>query len=151
LPGHPDEHVFLSGAVDLFAGATFLWKDNSERRDRAIIAIVRAIEDAIAFPVTYAAEAATFLGLDTIALSPTHAAIVIANATQRLIQCDRVCIPRAPADIRRRRLEGLACTWMQDNPVTAFFEAIRALKSIELCAGKPSAKRRLLRFASVIR
>jgi peptidoglycan hydrolase-like protein with peptidoglycan-binding domain len=126
-PDTPDQQVFLSAAVDLFAGATFLWKDDVARRDRAIAAIVRAIEDAIAFPVTYAAEAATFLGLGTIALSPTHAAIVIGNATQRLIQRDRACTPRAPADIRRR-LEGLACTWMQGNPVTAFFEAIRGPK-----------------------
>jgi|GEM_PF-3509978 hypothetical protein len=122
-----NERVFLSAAVDLFAGATFLWKDNVDRRDRTIIAIVRAIEDAIAFPVTYAAEAATFLGLDTVTLSPTHSAIVIGNATQRLIQCDKACIPRAPASVRRR-LEGLACDWIQCNPVTAFFEAIRGPK-----------------------
>ena len=122
-----DAQVFLSAAVDLFAGATFLWKDDVDRRDRTIVATVRAIEDSIAFPVTYAAEAATFLGLDTIALSPTHAAIVIGNATQRLIQCDKACIPRVPADVRRR-LEGLACAWMQCNPVTAFFEAIRGPK-----------------------
>jgi YHS domain-containing protein len=121
----PDGQVFLSAAIDLFAGATFLWKDDIDRRDRAIAAIVRAIEDAIAFPVTYAAEAAAFLGLDTVALSPTHAVIVVGNATLRLIQGDRACVPRAPADIRRR-LEGLACAWMQVNPVTAFFEAIRA-------------------------
>lgn len=147
-----DQQVFLSAAVDLFAGATFLWKDDTERRDRAIVAVVRAIEDAIAFPVTYAAEAATFLGLGNIVLSPTHAAIVIGNATQRLIQSDMACTPRAPADVRRR-LEGLACKWMQGNPVTAFFEAIRGPKihrivrwqanlreeSIELRVGDPIA------------
>jgi hypothetical protein len=123
----PREQVFLSAAVDLLAGATFVWKDDTNQRDRTIVAIVRGIEEAIAFPVTYAAEAATFLGVGTIALSPTHAAIVIGNATQRLIQSDRACTPQAPADIRRR-LEGLACTWMRANPVTAFFDAIRGPK-----------------------
>jgi peptidoglycan hydrolase-like protein with peptidoglycan-binding domain len=125
--GSSDEVVLLAAAVDLFAGATFLWKDDLARRDRTILAVVRAIEEAVAFPATFTAAAAVFLGVDNPDLSPAYAALVIANATQRLLASEHVCAPRGPADVRRR-LEGLASDWMEANPVTAFFEAIEGPK-----------------------
>lgn len=125
--GSSNQLVLLAAAVDLFAGAAFLWKDDLPRRDRAILAIVRAIENAIAFPATFAPEAAVFLGVGNVDLSPTHAALVIANATERLLDCTRPCTPRGPRDVRRR-LVGLALAWMEANPVTAFFEAIAGPK-----------------------
>jgi hypothetical protein len=123
----PDNRVYLAAAVDLFAGAAFVSKDDREQRDRFIIGIVRAIEAAIAFPVTFAPEAAAYVGEGTEAMAPLHAAIVIANATQRLIESDQKCIPKAPASIRMR-LECLARKWMQANPVDAFFHAISGPK-----------------------
>lgn len=119
----PDDRVQLAAAIDLFAGAAFVSKGNVDQRDRFIIAIVRAIEDAVAFPVTYNSEAAAYLGEGTGELPRQHAAIVIANAAQRLLDSDQKCAPMVPVDIRRR-LEGLARKWMRANPVTEFFEAI---------------------------
>ena len=118
-----DERVQLAAAIDLFAGAAFVSKDDPDQRDRFIVGIVRAIEDAIAFPVTYAAEAAAYVGQGTGTTAPLQASIVIANATQRLLEGDRKCVPRAPAEIRAR-LERLAHKWICDNPVTKFFEVI---------------------------
>jgi hypothetical protein len=118
-----DDRVQLAAAVDLFAGAAFVSKNNLARRDRFIIAIVRAIENAVAFPVTFAAEAKAYVGEGTGELSPSHTSIVIANATQRLIEGDYKCVPLAPLDIRCR-LECLARKWMRANPVNTFFDAI---------------------------
>jgi hypothetical protein len=84
----PDNRVQLAAAVDLFAGAAFVSKDNHCQRDRFIVGIVRAIEDAIAFPVTFAAEAARYVGQETTEFSSEYASIVIGNATQRLIESD---------------------------------------------------------------
>jgi hypothetical protein len=119
----PEQVVLLAAAVDLFSGATFVWKHDPPRRDRTILAIVRAIEEAIAFPAAFAAEAAVFLGASDSAVSPMYAALVIANATERLLACGTSCVPLLPSDIRRR-LESLALAWIEANPVTAFFEAI---------------------------
>ncbi len=119
----PDDRVILSAAVDLFAGASFVSKDKPRQRDVFIIGLVRAIEDAIAFPVTFSSEAATWLGEGDGTLSPLHAGIVIANATQRLIEGDLKCVPKAPLEIRRR-LECIARKWMRKNPVDEFFAAI---------------------------
>jgi hypothetical protein len=118
-----DDRVQLAAAVDLFAGAAFVSKNNLAQRDRFIIGIVRAIEEAIAFPVTFAAEAKAYVGEGAGELSPSHTSIVIANATQRLIEADYKCVPLAPHDIRCR-LECLARKWMRANPVNAFFDAI---------------------------
>jgi hypothetical protein len=118
-----DDRVQLAAAVDLFAGAAFVSKNNLAQRDRFIIGIVRAIEDAIAFPVTFAAEAKAYIGEGAGELSPSHTSIVIANATQRLIEGDYKCVPLAPLDIRCQ-LECLARKWMRANPVNAFFDAI---------------------------
>jgi hypothetical protein len=118
-----DNRVQLAAAVDLFAGAAFVSRNNLAQRDRFIIGIVRAIEDAIAFPVTFAAEAKAYIGEGAGELSPSHTSIVIANATQRLIEGDYRCVPLAPLDIRCR-LECLARKWMLANPVNAFFDAI---------------------------
>lgn len=123
----PDNRVQLAAAVDLFAGAAFVSKDNPYQRDRFIVGIVRAIEDAIAFPVTFAAEAASYLGQGTTQFSSDYASIVIGNATQRLIESDKKCAPRMPAKIRMR-LERLACQWMRANPVTEFFKVLSGPK-----------------------
>ena len=134
-----DERVQLAAAVDLFAGAAFVSMDQPEQRDRFIIAAVRAIEDAIAFPVTYAAEAGAYIGQGTTALSPTHVGIVIANATQRLIDADRKCMPRAPAAIRRR-LGLLARNWMEANPVTEFLAVVRGPRVHRIIRWKESER-----------
>jgi Putative peptidoglycan binding domain len=128
----PDDRVLLAAAVDLFAGASFVSRDNPAQRDCFIVGIVRAIENAIAFPVTFSSEAATYVKEGDGTLSPLHVGIVIANATQRLLERDAKCVPRAPAHIRRR-LEGLALKWMHKNPVDEFFAVIagRSVRRIE--------------------
>lgn len=119
----PEPVVLLAAAVDLFSGAAFVWKHDPPRRDRAILAIVRAIEEAVAFPAAFAAEAALLLGASDSGLSPMYAALVIANATERLLAGAASCAPLLPSDIRCR-LESLALAWIEANPVTAMFEAI---------------------------
>jgi len=118
-----DDRVQLAAAIDLFAGAAFVSKDDPDQRDRFIIGIVRAIENAIAFPVAFSAESAAYIGQGTGTLLPLDASIVIANATQRLLESDQKCVPQPPAEIRQR-LELLARKWMRDNPVTKFFEVL---------------------------
>ncbi|HQT25329.1 MAG TPA: hypothetical protein PLK99_01870 [Burkholderiales bacterium] len=119
----PDDGVVLGAAVDLFAGASFVSKDCPEQRDRFVAAIVRAIEEAIAFPVVFAAEAAACLAQGDGTMVPLQAGLVIASATRRLLGGERACAPRAPAGIRRR-LHCLARMWMENNPVDSFFAAI---------------------------
>jgi hypothetical protein len=126
-----DERVVLGPAIDLFAGAAFASKDKPEQRDRFVIGIVRAIEVAIAFPVTFSAEAATQVGHGDGTVQPLHARLVIANATQRVIDGDLACVPRVPLEIRRR-LYCLARMWMQDNPVDEFFAAVAGPKVREI-------------------
>ena len=118
-----DSRVDLTAALDLFAGASFVSKDDRAQRDAFVLSLVRAIEAAIAFPVTYSVEASTFIGKGTGEISPLHASIVIANATRRLLQGDYLCIPRAPRDLRGR-LEHMARHWMRSNPVTTFFDVV---------------------------
>jgi hypothetical protein len=120
-----DDRVQLAAAIDLLAGAAFVCKDDPGRRDRFIVAIVRAIEDAIAFPVVFSAEAAAYVsqGEDAAGLVPLEASAAIAAATRRLLQGDQDCVPRVPAGIRRR-LERLARRWMRDNPVTTFLDVL---------------------------
>ncbi|MFJ9777203.1 hypothetical protein ACIRVF_39220 [Kitasatospora sp. NPDC101157] len=121
-----DDRVQLAAAIDLLAGAAFVSKDRPRQRDRFIIGIVRAIENAIAFPVVLSRESAAYLGQGPGTLLPLEASSVIANATQRLIEGDQKCVPRPPAEIRRR-LETLARRWMRGNPVTTFLEALSGL------------------------
>jgi hypothetical protein len=123
----PDNRTQLAAAIDLFAGAAFVCKDDPCRRDRFIIGLIRAIEDVMAFPVTYSAEAAAYVGEGTGELSPAHASIVIGNATRRLIESDQKCAPRVPAEVRLR-LRRLARQWMWANPVTAFLAAVSGPK-----------------------
>jgi hypothetical protein len=118
-----DDRVQLSAAIDLLAGAAFVSKNDHEQRNRFIICMVRAIAEAIAFPVTFADEAATYLGQKMDTLAKSHASIVIANATQRLLQSDRKGVPEPPVGVRTR-LERLAHKWMRANPVTEFFNAV---------------------------
>jgi hypothetical protein len=73
--------------------------------------------------VTFSAEADAYLGQSAANLSPTHARIVIANATQRLLDSDQKCVPPVPLEIRVR-LYRLARMWLECNPVTKFFETI---------------------------
>jgi hypothetical protein len=98
-------------------------KDDNERRDRYIVGVVRAVEDAISFPVACASEASTYLDGGTVAQSVTFATIVIANAKQRLLEGDLKCRPRIPEELRVQ-LYRLAHRWMAKNPVTQFFECI---------------------------
>jgi hypothetical protein len=123
----PDTRAVLTAAIDLFAGASFASKDKPEQRDRFIIGIVRAIEDAIGFPTAVASEAAAYLGDAAPGQAPLHAVLVIANATSRLIESDRKCVPRVPWEIRRR-LHCLARMWMRKNPVDEFFNVISGPK-----------------------
>jgi hypothetical protein len=123
----PDDRTQLAAAIDLFAGAAFVCKDDPCRRDRFIIGLVRAIENAMSFPVAYSTEAAAYLGTGTGELAPAHASIVIGNATRRLMESDQKCAPRVPAEVRVR-LRRLARQWMRDNPVTAFFAAVSGPK-----------------------
>jgi hypothetical protein len=71
--------------------------------------------------VMIADEAASYLGQETKALSKSEVSLVIANATQRLLQNDQKGVPQAPVGVRCR-LEGLAQKWMCANPVTKFFD-----------------------------
>jgi hypothetical protein len=120
-----DDRVQLAAAIDLLAGAAFVSKDDSCQRDRFIIGVIRAIENAIAFPVVFCAEAAAYVrqGEDAGGLVPLEASAVIAIATRRLLEGDQACVPRVPAGIRRR-LETLARRWMRGNPVTTFLEVL---------------------------
>jgi hypothetical protein len=120
-----DDRVQLAAAIDLLAGAAFVSKDDPGQRDRFIIGVVRAIENAIAFPVVFSAEAAAYVsqGEDAGGLVPREASAVIPIATRRLLEGDQACVPRVPASIRRR-LERLARRWMRGNPVTTFMEVL---------------------------
>jgi hypothetical protein len=126
-----DDRVYLAAAVDLLAGAAFVSKDDPRQRDRLITGVVHAIEDAIAFPVAFSAEAATYLGEGEHGQSIVHARIVIANATQRLLDSDQKCAPPVPAKIRSR-LGCLARKWTCNDPVTEFFRAIAGPKLIHV-------------------
>jgi hypothetical protein len=123
----PDDRAHLAAVLDLFAGAAFVSKDDPKQHERFVVSIVRAVEDAIAFPLAYSAEAAAYLGEGGKELSAAFAEIVIANATQRLLEGDRRCVPRVPAEIRRR-LESLALKWLRGNPVIEFFSVISGPK-----------------------
>ena len=119
----PEVRVQFGAVVDLLAGAAFVSKDDPALCDRLIIGLVRAVEDAIAYPVGCADEAAAYVGEGANDLSPTHCALVIANATKRLLEGDLRCDPLVPCDISAR-LEGLAHKWMCANPVTELFRAL---------------------------
>ena len=123
----PDDSVVLGAFIDLLAGASFVSKNQPEQRNRFIVGIVRAVENAIAFPITFSAEAATYIGDGDSTMLPLHAKLVIANATQRLIDGDGACVPRIPNSIRQR-LYCLAQKWMTGNPVDSFFAAISGPK-----------------------
>lgn len=120
-----DDRVQLAAAIDLLAGAAFVSKDDPRQRDRFIVGVIRAIENAIAFPVVFSAEAAAYVsqGEDVGNLVSLEASAVIAIATRRLLEGDQACVPRVPAGIRRR-LERLARRWMRSNPVTTFLEVL---------------------------
>jgi hypothetical protein len=123
----PEPGIDLTAAVDLFAGAAFVCNDDLCRRDRYIIGIVRAIEDAVSFPSVYSAEAAAYLDPDNGELAPQFVAIVIGNAAGRLVEGDQRCVPRLPRSIRHR-LRCLAVRWMRANPVTEFLKALSGPK-----------------------
>ena len=122
-----------------FAGASFVSEDNPEQRARLLIGVVRAIEDVIAFPVTFSSEAATYVGEDDGTQLFLHAKIVIANVTQRLLESDQKCLPLAPAEILRR-LECLAHKWIHKNPVDEFFAAIPTEAPPDRALGGPRTR-----------
>jgi hypothetical protein len=132
----PDDRYHFATVVDLLAGAAFVSKDNSAQRDRLIIGIIRAVEDAICYPLAFSSEAAEYVGEGDGRLSSSHVAMAIGNATGRLIERDKSCDPVVAPDIRLR-LEGLAMKWMAANPVTEMFRALTgprwtgALESID--------------------
>lgn len=51
-----DDRVSFASVLDLFAGASFVCKDQPKERDAYICSLVGAVEAAIAFPVMYAEE-----------------------------------------------------------------------------------------------
>jgi Galactose oxidase-like, Early set domain len=119
----PDARTQLAAAVDLFAGAAFVSAGDHDRLQRFVLGLVRAIENAVAFPLAVADEAATYVGEGDGSLAPRHAAIAIANATQRLLENDVNCTPAAPPGFSQR-LEALAQSWIEANPVTALLDAL---------------------------
>jgi hypothetical protein len=119
----PDDRYHFAAVIDLLAGAAFVSKDDPAQRDRLIIGIVRAVEDAICYPLAFSAEAAQDVGEGHGRLSSSHVARAICNATGRLIERDERCDPAVAPDIRLR-LEGLALKWMAANPVTEMFRAL---------------------------
>jgi hypothetical protein len=140
----PDDYkgpAQLSAALDLFAGAAFVSKGNRAQRDRFIVGVVRAIEDAICYPLAYAAEAAEFLSGSPSKYPRAQVKAVIATATTRFLEGDLACDPKIPERVRMR-LERLACEWMHANPVTDLFCALTgpkwegALNSIQPKAAK---------------
>lgn len=114
--------LHFAAVLDLFAGAAFVSKGDDPRRDRYVAAIVHAVTAAIAFPLAYAPESATYLG-DASELPTSYAAVVIANATERLIEDDRTCAPAVP-HASRKQLATLARSWVEANPVTTMFAVL---------------------------
>jgi hypothetical protein len=117
----------FAAALDLLAGAAFVSKGNPAQRDRFIVGVVRAIEDAICYPVTYAPEVAEYLSGGPSTFPTTQVGAVIATATARFLEGDILCDPRLPIRVRAR-LEHLACKWMRANPVTELFLALTGPK-----------------------
>lgn len=115
--------VQFAAALDLLAGAAFVSKGDPAQRDRFIVGVVRAIEDAICYPVTYAREAAAYLAVGPSMYATTQLVAVIATATARFLEGDVLCDPRLPIRVQAR-LECLACKWMRANPVTELFFAL---------------------------
>jgi hypothetical protein len=132
----PDDRFQFAAVIDLLAGAAFVSKDDPAQRDRLIVGIIRAVEDAICYPLAFSAEAAEYVGEGNGGLSQSHVSMAIGNATGRLIERDKSCDPSVAPDIRLR-LEHLALEWMAANPVTEMFRALTgprltgALESID--------------------
>jgi hypothetical protein len=129
----------FAAAFDLLAGAAFVSKGDNKQRDRFIVGVVRAIEDAICFPVAYATEVAEYLDGTSAKFASAPVEAVIATATSRFLEGDFACDPRLPTQVRAR-LEQLACKWMRTNPVTELFCALTGPKwSGKLQSIQPSA------------
>ena len=132
----PDDRYHFGAVFDLLAGAAFVSKDDPDQRDRLIVGIIRAVEDAICYPLAFSDEAAAYVGEGDGSLSSSHVSRAIGNATTRIIERDTACDPLVGADIRMR-LEQIALKWMAANPVTEMFRALtgprwtRALESID--------------------
>ncbi len=128
--------VQFATAFDLLAGAAFVSKGDNKQRDRFVVGVVRAIEDAISFPIAYALEAAEYLSGAVSKFTTAQVAAVIATAGSRFLEGDYACDPRLPKKVRER-LERLACKWIKANPVSELFWALtgprwdRALQSIQ--------------------
>lgn len=126
----------FAAALDLLTGAAFVSKDDPAQRDRFIVGVVRAIENAICYPVAYATEAAAYLGIGPSMYPTAQLLALIATATARFLEGDFQCDPRLPIRVQAR-LEHLACKWMRANPVTELFSALTgprwddALQSIQ--------------------
>lgn len=123
VPSESNSRTQLAAAVDLFAGAAFASAGNQNQLKRFIVALVSAIEKAVAFPLVFESEAATYIGEGDGTISPLHAAMAIANATQRLLDNDINCTPMAP-DWFRQWLQGLANRWIQKNPVSTLLDTL---------------------------
>jgi hypothetical protein len=122
-PCDPDPRTQLAAAVDLFAAAAFVSKGDPARLSRYVTAIVRAIENAVAFPLAFADEAAAYVGEGDGTLAPPLATVAVANAALRLLRNDTDCTPAAPVAFCAR-LEGLAARWIEANPVSGLFELL---------------------------
>jgi hypothetical protein len=132
--------IHFAAAFDLFAGAAFVSKDDDARRDRYIAAIVEAVTAAMAFPLGYAREAATYLG-ESAELPTSYAAVVIANATERLIEDKSACAPALPR-ATRTHVAILARSWVESNPVTAMFAVLGGPKVTDIVL-EPNAQGRV--------
>ena len=64
----------FTAVIDLLAGAAFVSKDDPAQRDRLIVGLIRAVEDAIGYPLALSSEAAEYVGEGDGGLSPSHVA-----------------------------------------------------------------------------
>jgi len=130
----PDHRVMLAAAIDLFAGAAFVSKDDPEQLRHFVRSLSRAIEDAIAWPLSFASDSAAYVGDSRAKAVPIDATIGVAASVQRLL--DGSCHCRIPAPVRiRERVQALAHAWLRANPVSEFFEALSGPKMHECLTG----------------
>ncbi len=122
--GNPVTGINLAAATDLFAGATFISKGDPEKMLSYVQAIVQTVEKAVAFPLFFAKEAATYLGEGDEQVTRQHAGIVMSNAVQRLLTDHVDCSPSVPSGFHRY-LSYLAEKWVKENLVTTLFDTLK--------------------------
>lgn len=121
--GSPHDDGRFAAAFDLLAGAAFAAQAPSKGLESSVVAIVRALESAVAYPLAFADATAAYLNEGDGAVSPKQARIAVANAAERILASDLHCDPGAPAWFRQR-LGRLARRWLEGNPVTLLLGAL---------------------------